>query len=95
MITGFKCPYRLGVSGNTDGILVYMRDGLLSKSLDLVSTRPDVQVVPIEINARKQKWLMLLTYWHPQQNSDYFVKEISKLIDIYFRRGTKLNLYPV
>ena len=80
IINGFKSPYRLDVSGYSGGILVYVRDSLLSKCLGLVSTRPDIQVVPIEINVRKQKWLMLPIY-RPPQNSGYFVEEISKLID--------------
>ena len=37
--------------------------------------------MPVEINARKQKWLVLPIYRPPQQNSEYFVEEISKLID--------------
>ena len=82
---GFKSPYRLDVSGYSGGILVYVRDSLLSKCLGLVSTRPDIQVVPIKINVRKQKWLMLPIYRPPQQNSGYFVEEISKLIDTYSR----------
>ena len=76
-INGFKCPYRLDVSGNSVGILVYVRDGLLSKSLGLVGTRPDIQVLPIEINDRKQKWSMLPIYRPPQQNSGYFIEKIS------------------
>ena len=65
--------------------VVYVRDGLLSKSLGLVGIRPDIQVLPIEINVRKQKWLVLPIYRPPQQNSGYFVEEISKPIDDYAR----------
>ena len=85
IINGFKCPYRLNVSGNSGGILVYVRDRLPPKSLDLVGIRPDIQVAPIEMNIRKQKWLMLPIYRPPQQNSGYLVEEISKLIGIYSR----------
>ena len=81
LIDGFKSPYRLDVSGNSGGILVYVRDCLLSKYVNLVDTPPDIQVVPIEINVRKQKWLILPIYRPPLQNSEYFVEEISKLID--------------
>ena len=61
--------------------MVYVRDCLLSKYVNLVDTPPDIQVVPIEINVRKQKWLILPINRPPQQNSEYFVEEISKLID--------------
>ena len=59
LIDGFKSPYRLDISGNSGGVLVYVRDSLLSKYVNLVDTPPDIQVVPIEINVRKQKWLIL------------------------------------
>ena len=85
LINGFKSPYRLDVSGNSGGILVYVRDSLLSKYVTPIGTQPDIQVVPIEINTRKQKWLILPIYRPPQQNSQYFVEEISKLIDKYSR----------
>ena len=78
---GLKSPYRLDVSGNSGEILVYVGDCLLSKYVNLLDIPSDIQVVPIEINARKQKWLILPIYRSPQQNSEYFVAEISKLID--------------
>ena len=81
LIDGFKSPYRLDVSGNSGGVLVYVKECLLSKYVNLVDTPPDIQVVPIEINVRKQKWLILPIYRPPQQTSEYFVDEISKLID--------------
>ena len=62
LIDDFESPYRLDVSGNSVGILVYVRDCLLSKYVNLVDTPPDIQVVPIEINFRKQKWLILPIY---------------------------------
>ena len=38
IINGFKWLYRCDISGNSGGSLVYVRDGLCSKSLDLVGT---------------------------------------------------------
>ena len=85
LINGFKSPYRLDVSGNSGGVLVYVRDSILSKQLNVVGTQPDIQVVPFEINVRKQKWLVLAIYKPPQQNSRYFVEQMSKLLDQYSR----------
>ena len=85
LIDGFKSPYRLDVSGYSGGVLVYVRDSILSKQLNVVGTQPDIQVVPFEINVRKQKWLVLAIYKPPQQNSRYFVEQMSKLLDQYSR----------
>ena len=85
LICGFKGPYRLNVSGNGGGVLVYVRDNPLSKQLNTLSTQPDIQVVLFEINARKQKWLVLAIYKMIKQNSRYFVEQIYKLFDQYSR----------
>ena len=34
---GFKVPYRLDISGNCGGILVYVRENLISRRVDLLS----------------------------------------------------------
>ena len=85
LIGGCKSPYRPNVSGNSGGVLVYVRDNLLSKQLNTLSIQPDIQVVLFEINFRKQKWLMLAIYKPPKQNSRYFVEQISKLLDKHSR----------
>ena len=42
-------------------------------------------MVPFEINVRKRKWLVLAIYEPPQQNSRYFVQQMSELLDQYFK----------
>ena len=86
IINDFKYPHKLDVSGNSCGVLVIVREGLLYKKyVGLVGTQPDIKVVPIGINVRKQKWLILPIYRPPRQISGYFVEEISKLFDRYSR----------
>ena len=70
-------------SGKCDGILVYVRENLISRRLDSLSKQTDIQAVPFELNVRKKKWLILTIYKRPKHNSQYFIKEISKLIDRY------------
>ena len=86
IIYGFKSPYKPDVSGNSCGILVIVREGLLyKKCVGLVGTQPDIEVVPIGINVGKQKWLILPIYRPPRQSSEYFVEDISKLFDKFSR----------
>ena len=73
-INGFKKPYRLTVSGNSGGILVYIRDSLISRQLDVCSAHPDMQVVPFELNVRKKKWLILTIYKPPMQNPQLLLR---------------------
>ena len=53
-IDGFKIPYRLDVSGNSGGILVYVRDCLLSKYVNLIDTPSDIQIVPLRLMLEKK-----------------------------------------
>ena len=43
LIDGFESSYILDVSGNSSGVLFYVRDCLLSKYVNLVDTAPDIQ----------------------------------------------------
>ena len=83
MINGFGKPIRLDVSSNSGGLLVYIRNGIISKQLKDLEIPNDIEVVPIEINIRKQKWLLLPLYRNPLQNQTYFVDNISRIIDRY------------
>ena len=80
-IPGFKTPYRLDVSDKSGGLLVFVRDCLLSTEIKVDNISADIQVIPFELNIRKQKWLLLPIYRPPNQNMSFFVEQISKLID--------------
>ena len=51
-----------------------------------------MQVIPFELNTRKQKWLLLPVYRPPNQNIYFFVEQISKLIDKFGRYENVLVL---
>ena len=70
-IPSFKHPYRLDISGNSGGLLVYMNEQIPSKQLEGVDIPNDIQVLPIELNLKKTKWLLLPVYKPPCQNDMY------------------------
>ena len=53
MLNGFGKPIRLNVSSNSGGLLVYIRNGIISKQLKDLEIPSDIEIVPIEINIRK------------------------------------------
>ena len=57
---GFPKPYRLDCSGNGGGILIYIREDIPSKSLDIspISNEIEIESIFIEINLRNRKWLL-------------------------------------
>ena len=81
-IEGCKTPYRLDISERSGGILVYVKDSLITKELK-VAMPHDIQAVLFELNLRKQKWLIVTIYRPPQQDLKYFVEQISHILDQY------------
>ena len=41
----------------------------------------DIQVIPVEINLKKQKWLVIAIYTPPSQCKNYFITELTKMLD--------------
>ena len=83
ILDGYKKPYRLDVSTSTGGLLTYVKSNLPSRQLTSVPVPCDIQCILIEINLRKQKWLLLSIYRNPSQNLRYFLNGISSLLDYY------------
>ena len=82
-IPGFKEPYRLDVSSNSGGLLVYINDQIPSRLLTGIDVPCDVQVLPIELNLKKTKWLLLPAYRPPSQNEKYFLHHLERMTDFH------------
>ena len=81
MINGFGQPIRLYISSVSGGILVYIENAIIAKHLMDLEIPSDFEIVPIEINIRKQKWLLLPLYRNPSQNQAYFVEHLTRVVD--------------
>ena len=92
LIEGFGEPFRLDVTSNRGGLLVYVRHGIIAKELPVPNFPNDIQVIPIELSIRKQKLLLLPIYRHPSQDQKYFVDAISVNIDKYSAKLENLIL---
>ena len=53
---GFSKPYRLDRTENGGGIMIYVREDIPSRSLEIPSISLDIENIFIEINLRKIKW---------------------------------------
>ena len=60
-IPGFSSPYRLDRSEHGGGILLYVREDILSKQLPSQSFG-EIECLAVEINISKKKWLVYGTY---------------------------------
>ena len=59
VIQGFAAPFRLDRTNTGGGILVYVRDDIPSKLLNISCVSSDTECLAVEINLRKTKWLLI------------------------------------
>ena len=81
-IEGYKSPYRLDVSSNS-GLLIYIKETLPSIKLKDFTLPDDIQAIPIEINFRKSKWLILPLYRPERTPGSYATNNLCSLLDFY------------
>ena len=61
-LPGFRTPYRKDLSAKSGGLLIYVNSNIPSKMLKIPDCPSDIQVIPVEINLKKQKWLVIAIY---------------------------------
>ena len=83
LMKGFAEPFRLDRSRNGGGVMIYIRDDFPSRLLLKHDFPSYIEVLYIELNFRKCKWLLLGTY-HPLSQSDqYYFNNLDKSLDTY------------
>ena len=80
-LPGFRTPYRKDLSTKSGGLLVYVNSNIPSKVLNIFDCPSDIQVIPVEITLKKQKWLVIAIYTPPSQCKNYFITELTKILD--------------
>ena len=60
-MNGFSKPYRLYRNDKGGGIMLYVRDHIPSRKVNL-EINPNIEAFLIEINLKKRKWLLLCSY---------------------------------
>ena len=81
--SGYHKPYRLDISDKQGGLLIYIKAHLPSRLLSNHISPKDIQALPFELNLRKEKWMFVCIYRPPKQDSQYFLENLSLIIDHY------------
>ena len=81
VIKGFAAPFRLDRTNTAGGILVYIRDDVPSKLLNISYGSSDTERLAIEINLRKTKWLLISSFNSHKNNISNHLMNLSKYID--------------
>ena len=83
-LPGYTIPYRLdGKNEHSGGIMVYINENIPSKQLKRITISSDFEVIPIEINLRKSKWLILSIYRPDWVGEIHCIECINSIIDYY------------
>ena len=69
LLQGYHKPYRLDISDKQRGLLIYIKAHLPSTLLSNHISPKDIQVIPFELNIRKEKRMFVCIYRPPRQGS--------------------------
>lgn len=84
-INGFSRPYRLDRSDRGGGVILFIREHIPSKIIEL-EFDPQIEGIAIEINLKKRKWLLLCSY-NPHKNMiDAHLLSISRQLDKLYNK---------
>ena len=86
LLKGYKTTYIFDVSSNSGGILVYIKEILPSRKLKDYTLPDDIQAIPIEINFKKSKWLILPLYRPDRTPASYATNNLCSLLDFYWNK---------
>ena len=86
MIEGYSEPYRFDRNRNEGGVLIYVRKDIPNKPLT------DIEGIFVELNLRKNKWLLFGSYHSPSQSDEYFFNHVKNGLDIYSKFYDKYML---
>ena len=63
----FTMAYRLNRNRKGVGVIIYLKEDIPIKILEKQKLPQDVEGIFVELNFRKNKWLLLLTYHPPSK----------------------------
>ena len=89
LLDGFSKPYRLDMCSNGGGILLYIRDDIPAR---LLSSSNKTESIFVEINFRKKKWLICVSYNPHKSNISNHLHHLSKGLDNYIRNYDNILL---
>ena len=79
---GCRTPYRLDRTDRGGGILLFVRENLITRLLSRHSFPHDIEILLIELNLIKKKWLICCCY-NPHKNLiSYHLQDLAKEIQI-------------
>ena len=76
---GFTKPHRKYITLGGRGLLMYVNENIPSRTLHEPSIPADIEILCVEINLRKEKWVLLGIYRPPGQDIIHFFDQLSRI----------------
>ena len=83
LIEGYSEPYRFDRNRNGGGVLIYVREDIPSKPLTDHKLTHDIEGTFVELNLRKNKWLLFGSYHPLSQSDEYLLNHVKNGLDSY------------
>ena len=77
----YSKPYRLDRNSKGGGIILYVREDIPSKLINSLCIDHGKEYFFVEINLRKQKWVIICNYKPHKTMIKGYLEDISKKID--------------
>lgn len=77
---GFKAPFRLDVNLRSEGILVYIREGIPNRKLKSYK-EPGIQIIIFGLRLGNTKWVIIAIYKNPLICVKHFLDLLSDFVD--------------
>ena len=82
-IQGYSTVYRLDRNDKGGGIMLFVKDDIITFPLDRYSFPEGFEAFCIELNLRKKKWLIFCIYKPHNRFIKHHLKELGKAIEFY------------
>ena len=58
ILVDYQLPYRLDITDNKSGLMIFFKSHIPSRRLNGFKIPSNIQIIPFEMNLRKEKWLV-------------------------------------
>ena len=86
----YSTPHRRDRVLGAGGLLMYVNEDIPSRLLNEHSAPDDLELICVEINLKKQKWLIMGIYRPPKMSETYFLDHLSRITDFYSRKYDRI-----
>ena len=83
LIPCFHEPMRLDITSKCGRMLICIKSSLPSRIVSNFKLLKNIQVIPFDLNLRKEKWLFVSISKPPLQSNNYFLDTLNDLLDFY------------